>query len=151
MPPPRDGTRGDMGERWRGAVAGVVPVLAIALLFAASGSKPTAALIGLGLGLAMTAGWLAGPLAGRSHRAVAGAIGYALTLLAMNAGVSVIQAGWDAWLAHGIDPLAIAGAGTERALYALVSAAYLITPAVLLGFGWVAAARGMAFASGSRR
>jgi hypothetical protein len=139
---------GDRGARSRGALAGIAPTLAIALLFATQGSTATPGEVAFALGLvaaiAVTAGWLAGPLAARRHaRLVVVAIGYALALIATAAALSVVQGVWDAWTTDGPDPLALASAIAGRALYALAATLYLILPALALGLLWTAATRGL--------
>lgn len=134
--------------RWRGALAGAVPVLAIAGLFAVGGTTSTAAQVGVSLGLvaviAMTAGWVAGPLAsGEPRRLLVAAFGYAIALIAATASLSIIQGVVDAIGTDGLDPIRVVSAAVGRAALALAGAAYLVIPAIVLGMAWSVAARGL--------
>lgn len=148
MTAPTRSSRRAPNPRWLGALAGLVPALAIALLFAVSGSAATsgevaASLVWVGL-IAITAGWFAGPLAATERRRLlVAALGYAIALIAAIAALSMVQAAWDTWTAAAVDPIAIATAIAGRALYALVSTIYLIGPAIVLGMVWSVAARGL--------
>ena len=140
--PPHAGRR----ARLRGALAGIVPTLAIAAVFLVGRTTATPreivvsmALVGL---IAITAGWIAGPLAaGTPRRLVVASIGYALAYIAATIALSVIQAAWDATTANGFAPLAV---------YGLAGTAYLIIPAIALGLAWALAARGLMRFDGSR-
>ena len=141
--------------RWLGALAGVVPTLAIAAVFALGRTTATSTEIAVSMALvaliAMTAGWVAGPLAAdRSRRLLASAIGYALAYIAGSIALSVIQAAWDTAVADGFAPLAVATAVIGRALYGLAGTAYLITPALAVGLAWSVAARFLLRPDGSR-
>jgi hypothetical protein len=145
----------DRRARWRGALAGVVPTLAIAAVFLVGRTTATPreivvsmALVGL---IAITAGWIAGPLAaGTPRRLLVASIGYALAYIAATIALSVIQAAWDATTANGFAPLAVAAAVVGRALYGLAGTVYLIIPAIALGLAWALAARGLMRFDGSR-
>ena len=131
--------------RWLGALAGLVPALAIGLLFAVSGSAAApadvaASLAWVGL-IAITAGWFAGPLAaGEQRRFLVAALGYAIALIATVAALSMVRGAWDAWTAAAVEPIAIGTAIAGRALYAVASTIYLIGPAIILGMIWTVAA-----------
>ena len=149
--PPPEGRR----ARWRGALAGVVPTLAIALVFVVGRTTATPTEIAVSMGLvaliSMTAGWIAGPLAaGRGRRLLVASIGYALEYIAATIALIVIQAAWDATTADGFAPLAVAVAVVGRALYGLAGTAYLIIPAIVLGLAWALAARGLMRLDGTR-
>jgi hypothetical protein len=136
------------GARWRGALAGVVPTLAIALVFAVGRTTATPTEIAFSMALvaliSVTAGWVAGPLAaGRPRRLLVASIGYALAYVAASVALSTIQAAWDTWVAEGFAPFAVATAVVGRALYGLTGIAYLILPALALGLAWALAARGL--------
>jgi hypothetical protein len=142
--PPQAGRR----ARWRGALAGVVPTLAIALVFVVG--RTTAAPVEIALSMflvaliSVTAGWIAGPLAaGRPRRLLVASIGYALAYIGASVVLSTIQAAWDTWITDGFAPLAVAAAVLGRALYGLAAIAYLIVPALALGLAWSLAARGL--------
>lgn len=140
-------TRAD-SSRWRGAIAGLVPALAIASLFAFGGTTAAPSDVAVSLFLvaliAMTAGWIAGPLAAYPpRRLLVAAIGYAIAFIGATAGLSVIQAAWDSLVADGPDPVALATAIIGRFVVALAGTAYLIIPAVLLGLAWSVVARGL--------
>jgi hypothetical protein len=148
---PQDGRR----ARWRGALAGVIPTLAIAAVFLVGRTTATPTEIAVSMALvaliAMTAGWIAGPLAaGRPRRLLIAAIGYALAYIAATVALSMIQAAWDTAAADGFAPLAVATAVIGRALYGLAGVAYLIIPAIALGLAWSLAARGLMRLDGSR-
>jgi hypothetical protein len=135
--------------RWRGALAGLVPTLAIALLFVVGGTTATPPEVATSLALvaliATSAGWLAGPLAaGEPRRLAVAALGYAIALLATVAALSMVQAAWDSLAGNGVDPFAIVVAVTGRGLYAVAGAAYLIIPAIVLGAAWSLSAWGLA-------
>lgn len=141
-------TRGARNARLRGALAGLVPSLAIVALFAVSGSAATPPEVASSLAfvilIAMTAGWFAGPLAdGERRRLLVAALGYATALVATTAALSLVQGAWGAWTTAAFDPIAIATAIAARALYALVSTIYLIGPAIVLGMTWSVTARGL--------
>lgn len=137
---------GIVGARARGAVAGLAPTLVFVGIFAFGGSSEGSTQVAISLSLvgliAMSAGWVAGPLAaGPRRRLLVGAIGYALAFIAATATLSLVQAAWDAIAAQGFDPFAIATAILGRALVALAGTAYLILPALGLGLAWSVAAR----------
>ena len=133
--------------RWRGALAGLAPALAIALLFATgTGATPAQVAISLGLVALITtsAGWLAGPLAATEpRRLLRAAIGYAVALIAINALLAILQAAVDAVAAHGLDPIAVLTAIFGRAAVALYATAYLMLPALAAGAAWSLLARGL--------
>ena len=140
--------------RWRGALAGVVPVIAIAGLFAVGRTTSTPEEVAVSLGLvaliAMTAGWVAGPLAsGKPRRLLVAALGYAIALIAATASLSIIQGLVDAVGADGLAPIAVITAVVGRAAVALAGTAYLIVPAIVLGMAWSIAARGLDRLAGS--
>lgn len=135
-------------DRWRGALAGLAPAGSVALLFLVSGSDASAAQIALSLGLvtliAMSAGWLAGPLALGDRRFLVPTFGYAIALIASTVALSMVQAAGDVVVSGtGLDPLAIAGAVASRVLYGVASITYLMIPAIVLGAAWTIAARGL--------
>ena len=153
--------------RPRGAIAGLVPTLAIVLLvllaptsatsrvarYATTVTRPQEVAFSLALvaGLAMSAGWLAGPLAaGQPRRLLVAAIGYAIALIAAIVTLSIIQGAWDTWAERGLDPLALAGAIAGRALYGLAGTIYLFIPAFASGLAWSIAARGLGRFEGAR-
>ena len=149
--PPKAGRR----SRWRGALAGVVPTLAIAVVFGIGRTSATPAEVAFSVVLvaliSVTAGWIAGPLAaGRGRRLLVASIGYALAYIAATIALIVIQAAWDATTADGFAPLAVAVAVVGRALYGLAGTAYLIIPAIVLGLAWALAARGLMRLDGTR-
>jgi hypothetical protein len=137
----------DRRARLRGALAGFVPTIAIALLFAGGTSAtPTEVAFSLILValIAMSAGWIAGPLAaGRQRRLLVAALRYATWFIVASVVLSLIQAAWDTWVAKGVDPIAIAAAVLGRALVGIAGTAYLIIPAIALGLAWSVAARGL--------
>jgi hypothetical protein len=142
--PPNAGRR----ARWRGALAGVVPTLVIALVFVVGSTTATPTEIIFSMALvaliSVSAGWIAGPLAaGRPRRLLVASIGYALAYIAASVALSTIQAAWDTWAAEGFAPIAVATAVVGRALYGATGIAYLILPAVALGLAWSLAARGL--------
>lgn len=138
---------GNPGPRQRGALAGTIPTLAIALLFAIGGTTATAtatdvvtslALVAL---IAVVAGWVAGPLAaGESRRLLVAALGYAIALIAATASLSIVQGVGDAIGVDGIDAVSILAAMAGRAAYATAATLYLILPAIVLGAAWSLAA-----------
>ncbi len=140
--------RGGRRARWRGALAGVVPTLAIALVFAVGPTSSTAEEFAVSMALvaliSVTAGWIAGPLAAaQPRRILIAAIGYAFAYFAATIALSLIQAAWDATAADGFAPVGVATAVLGRALYGLAGIAYLIIPALALGLAWSLAARGL--------
>lgn len=133
--------------RWRGALAGLVPALAIALLFA-TGTAATPIQVAISLGLVTlittSAGWLAGPLAAHEpRRLLVAAIGYAIALIAVNALLAILQAAVDAVATHGLDPIAVLTTIFGRAAVALIATAYLMLPALAAGAAWSLLARGL--------
>ena len=145
---------GSRRSRWIGAVAGLIPASLIALLFAYSGSAASPSEVAVSLGLvaliATSAGWLAGPLAGRPRRILVAAIGYAIAFLVTTAALSVVQGAADALAAHGLDPVAVILAIVGRAAVAAAGIAYLLIPALVLGSVWSIAARGLVRLVGGR-
>ena len=145
---------GSRRSRWIGAVAGLIPASLIALLFAYSGSAASPSEVAVSLGLvaliATSAGWLAGPLAGRPRRILVATIGYAIAFLATTAALSVLQGAADALAAHGLDPVAVVLAIVGRAAVAAAGIAYLLIPALVLGSVWSIAARGLVRLVGGR-
>jgi hypothetical protein len=130
----------------RGALAGlVVPVVVGAFtMYSGTTSTPNEVAVGLALValIGMTAGWIAGPLAGgRQRRLLVAALGYAIALIVANGCLSLIQAAADALVANGPDPLALATSVAGRAVVAAAGTAYLIVPAVVVGLAWSAVAR----------
>jgi hypothetical protein len=147
--------RGHRAARWRGALAGLVLVLVIALLFAVGSTTSTPEEVAVSLGLvtliAATAGWAAGPLAaGEPRRLLVAAFGYAIAAIAATVSLSIIQGIGDAIAAEGLAPMAVAVAIFGRATYALAGTAYLIVPALVAGMAWSIAARGLDRLVGSR-
>lgn len=141
--------------RWRGALAGLLPVAVVSFLFVIGSTAATPSEVAVSLGLValigITAGWFAGPLAaGSRRRLLIASIGYALALIATTAALAIIQGTWETVAANGLDPLAIATAIVGRAFYSLAGTAYLIVPALLVGGAWSIAARGLRNLDGSR-
>ena len=139
---------GDLAGRVRGAVAGlIVPVVVgVLTVFGGTTATPNEVVVSIVLValLAMTAGWLAGPLvAGRQRRLLVAALGYAIALILATACLSLVQAGADSLAAHGPDPLALTTSVAGPAVAAAAGTAYLIVPAVVLGLAWSALARGL--------
>ena len=138
--------RGDRAARRRGAVAGLVPAIAVALVFAVSGTGATLTAVATSLVLvtllAMTAGWIAGPLAAaKPRRLVIAALGYAIALIVAVGALSVVQGVVDAISTDGFDPVAIVIAVVGgRIVYALAATFYLLLPAIALGALWSASA-----------
>jgi hypothetical protein len=126
----------------------LAPALAIAGLFA-TGTAATPAQVATSLGLVAlittTAGWLVGPLAAAEpRRLLVAAFGYAIAVIATNAVLAIAQAAGDAVATNGLDPIAVLTAVIGRAAYAvIVSAAYLILPALAAGAVWSLLARGL--------
>ena len=150
-----DPPRRDRRARWRGALAGLVPLAGIGLLFVIGGTSATPRDVAISLGLvgviAVVAGWFAGPLAaGSRHRLLAASMGYALALIATTAVLAILQGTWDTVATNGLDPLAIATTIAGRAFYSLAGTAYLIVPALVLGGAWSLTARGLARLDGAR-
>jgi hypothetical protein len=117
-------------------------------LFAYEGTTQAPAEVAVSLSLvaliSVVAGWLAGPLAaGRPRRLLVAAIGYALAFIGATAGLSLVQAAWDAVATSGFEPVSVATAVVGRALVAAAGTAYLIIPALILGLAWSLAARGL--------
>ena len=133
-------------SRWVGAAAGLAPVAVIGAWWAWSGvgASATDAIVSLSLltAIAMSAGWIAGPLAGASPPGLVKAtIGYAIAVIATTAVLSLIQAGADTISGGDISPVGIVGAVVGRAVIALAGTAYLILPALGFGAIWTMAAR----------
>lgn len=142
--------------RARGALAGLVPWLAVAALFARDGTAATPPEVAVSLGLVAlittSAGWLAGPLAaGPRRRPGVAAIGYAIAMLSTNAALAIIQAAADSIAADGLDVIALGTAVVGRAAVGLVGTAYMIVPALLAGLFWSPAAHGLTWIDGPRR
>ncbi len=92
----------------------------------------------------MSAGWIAGPLAASEpRRLLKASMGYAIALIATNAGLAITQAIADTVAANGFDVFALVNATLGRAFYALVSTAYLLIPAIALGLVWSVVARAL--------
>jgi hypothetical protein len=135
--------------RTRGALAGLVPSLAVVGLFAWSGTEasPSEAVVSLALVTVITcsAGWLAAPLlVGAQSRLSVATIGYAIAVLCTNAALAIIQAAADSLGTNGPDPVALIVAVAGRVALAVASAAYLIVPALIAGSLWSLAGRGLA-------
>jgi hypothetical protein len=127
-------------NRWVGALAGLTPTLAIGLLFT-GGTTASPVEIATSMSLvaliSMTAGWVAGPLASAApRRLLVASFGYAIAYLGTTAALALAQAGWDAWVADGLDPVAILAATVWRAAGVLAGMAYLIVPAIVFGLLW---------------
>jgi hypothetical protein len=138
----------DRLARAMGAFAGLVPLLGIVLLFAVGGTTASPSEVALSLTLVAlittVAGWVVGPMAARQpRRLVAAAFAYAIALVALNALLAIVQAAADAVAMQGLDAFAILTAVTGRAGYALVSAAYLLLPAIAAGVAWSVTARAL--------
>jgi hypothetical protein len=104
--------------------------------------------------IAMTAGWIAGPLAFAEPRSLGSAtIGYAIALMATTASASIVQAVADVIATGDVTLGAIVGAVVGRALVAVAAVAYLIVPALVVGVVWVVVARAVlrAVVSGRRQ
>ncbi len=148
-----------MNERWarrRGAVAGLAPAIAVAVVFAVSGTGATPTGVATSLILvtllAMAAGWIAGPLAATEpHRIVVAALGYAIALIAVVGALSIVQGVADAIASNGFDPVAIVVTAVGgRVVYALAATFYLLLPAIALGALWSLGAHGLAHLAGAR-
>ncbi len=145
---------GSRRSRAVGAAAGLIPAFLIALLFAYSGSAASPSEVAVSLGLvaliAISAGWLAGPLAGRPRRILVATVGYAIALIATTAALSSSKGqqmpyprtAWTPWRSS----LAIVG----RAAVAAAGIAYLLIPALVLGSAWSVSARGLSRLVGGR-
>ena len=134
--------------RWTGALAGLAPTGVIAALFAVGGSSASPGEVGVSLALvaliAMTAGWIAGPLAAEGPRSlIKAAIGYSIAFIAASATLSVGHAITDNLTAVGFDLGALVTAIVGRTALALAGTAYLIIPAMALGLLWSVVARGL--------
>lgn len=143
-------------SRWIGALAGLVPAGAVATLFATSGSgaEPgqVAASLAWAAAIAMVAGWIAGPVAATEpRRLLRSSFAYAVAVIATLLAWSIAQAWAEAVAAAGLDVGALLIAIVGRAAYGLVSAAYLIIPAVALGSVWALVARALARIASSAR
>lgn len=135
--------------RTRGALAGLAPSLAVAVLFARSGTEasPSEVVVSLALVTVITcsAGWLAAPLlVGAGSRLAVATIGYAIAVLCTNAALAIIQAAADSLGTTGLDPVALIVVVAGRAALAVASAAYLIVPALIAGSLWSLAGRALA-------
>ncbi len=123
-----------------GAVAGLVPWVPIAMLFLVSGSSamPSEVVTSLGTVAAITisAGWLAGPLAGgQQRRLLVGGFGYAIAVIAVTLTLGTLLGVRDP--TQGGDPLGVVVPIIARAAY---GALYLVIPAIVLGMAWSVAA-----------
>ncbi len=132
------------GPRSRGAVAGLVPWVPIAMLFVVTGSSagPAEVVGSLATVAAITigSGWLAGPLADGPHRRLlVGGFGYAITVGATTLTLGTLVGVRD--LTDGGDPLGIVVLVVARAAY---GALYLVIPAIVLGMAWSVAAWSLA-------
>jgi len=136
--------------RTRGALAGLVPSLAVVVLFAWSGTEASTSEVAVSLAsvalITCSAGWLAAPLLASSQsRLAVSTLGYAIAVLCTNAALAIIQAAADPLGVNGPDPVALITAIIGRAAYAVVvSAAYLSVPALVGGFLWSLAGRSLA-------
>lgn len=127
--------------RWWGALAGLVPVLAIALLFVVGDTAASPlqlagsfALVTIGT---TAAGWLAGPLAASEpRRLLVAAFGYAIALIGAAAVASVVQGIIDAISSGGPDAVTIIFTIMYRTIY-------LLGPALVLGAAWTVTVRGL--------
>ena len=134
--------------RWTGALAGLAPTGAVGALFAVGGSSASPGEVAGSLALValigMSAGWIAGPLAASEpRRLLKASLGYAIALIATNAGLAIAQAIADTVAANGFDVFALVNAILGRALYAVASTTYLLIPAIALGLLWSVVARGL--------
>ena len=132
--------------RWTGALAGLAPTGVVGALFAVAGSSASPGEVAVSLALValigMSAGWIAGPLAASEpRRLLKASMGYAIALIATNAGLAIAQAIADTGAANGFDVFALVNAILGRAFYALASTAYLLIPAMALGLVWSVVAR----------
>ena len=142
--------------RTRGALAGLVPWLAVAALFVREGTTATPPEVAVSLGLVAlittSAGWLAGPLAaGPRRRLAVAAIGYAIAVLSTNSVLAIMQAAADSIAADGLDVIALVAAVVGRAALGLVGTAYMIVPALLAGVLWSLSAHSLSWIDGPRR
>lgn len=134
--------------RLRGGLAGAVPAAAIAALYAVSGTAaPSIEVISSLLavtGIAVMAGIIAGPLAARPRRRLLRAgLGYAVAAIVVTGAMSVALGVVEALSTEGVDVVAIATAVMTRAGLALISAAYFLGPAIVLGLAWSLAAHAL--------
>ena len=132
--------------RWTGALAGLAPTGVIAALFAVGGSSASPGEVAGSLALValigMSAGWIAGPLAASEpRRLLKASLGYAIALIATNAGLAIAQAIADTVAANGFDVFALVNAILGRAFYAVAATTYLLIPAIVLGLVWSVVAR----------
>ncbi len=132
--------------RWMGALAGLAPtgVIAAWWVWTGIGVSTGGAIVSLGLlaAIAMTAGWIAGPLSVAVPRGPAKAVvGYAIAVIGTTSSLSIIQAGADQISAGDVSVGGLVTAIAGRALIALAGIAYLILPALFFGVVWVAVAR----------
>ena len=142
--------------RWIGAVAGLAPTAVIGAWWAWSGVgvSATDAMVSLALlaAIAMSAGWIAGPLAAAVPRALLKAsIGYAIAVIGTTMALSVLQAAADTVAAGDASVGGLAGAIVDRALVGVAGIAYLILPTLAFGALWTLAARMIQRATGARR
>ena len=133
-------------SRWVGAAAGLGPTGVIGAWWAWSGvgAPVTDAIVSLGLlaAIAMSAGWIAGPLAAAVPRGLArAAIGYAIAVIAITLLLSLVQAGTDVISAGDISLGGLVTAVVGRALIGLAGTAYLILPALAFGAIWAVLVR----------
>ncbi len=143
---------GAVTARWRGALAGLVPMLAIALLFVVSGTGASPLQLAGSFTLVTVgttaAGWLAGPLAASEpRRMLIATLGYAIALIGAMVAGSVVQGIVEVISTDGPDPVAIIFAiifgVIVRLTYAVAGILYLMGPALALGAAWTVAARGL--------
>jgi hypothetical protein len=132
--------------RWVGAAAGLGPTAVLGAFWLWTGvDVPITDVIAsmtLAVLIAMSAGWIAGPLALAEPRSLGLAtIGYAIALIATTAAASIVQAVADLIGSGGLTLGAIVGAIVGRAFVALAGVAYLIVPALIVGLVWVMVAR----------
>jgi len=133
-------------SRWIGAAAGLGPTAAIGAWWAWVGIRVSFGdwLVSMGLlaAIAMSAGWIAGPLAAAARRGLAKAtIGYAIAVIGATATLSIIQGGADSILTGDASIGGLAEAIVGQVLVAVAGIAYLILPALGLGVIWTMLAR----------
>ena len=128
-------------SRWIGALAGLVPAGAVATLFAVSGSRAAPDQVVASLtwtaAIATVAGWIAGPVAvSEPRRLIRSSFAYAVAVIGTWTAWSIAQAGAQAIADDGLDIGTLLEAIGGRGAYSLVSAAYLLIPAVAMGSVW---------------
>ncbi len=142
--------------RWIGTVAGLAPTAVIGAwwAWAGVGASTTDAIVSLALlaAIAMSAGWIAGPLAAADPRALLKAsIGYAITVIGTTMALSVLQAASDTMSAGDASLGGLVGAVVARVLVGLAGVAYLILPALAFGALWTLTARTILRSTGGGR